>query len=80
MLHIFAYVFELQADNLVFDREQLDQGPHFLQFEFPKYNSKRPCDSLPTSDNFCCLLISFTSSLDPDQGQQIVGLIWIQTV
>ena len=36
--------------------------------------------SLPTSGDFCGLLITFTSSLDPGQARQNVGLVWIQTV
>ena len=28
---------------------------------------------LPTSDDICCLLITFANSLDPDQAQQNVG-------
>ena len=30
-------------------------------------------NSLPPSGNFCCLLITFANSLDPDQAQQNVG-------
>ena len=29
--------------------------------------------SLPTRGDFCCLLIAFANSLDPDQAQQNVG-------
>ena len=38
--------------------------------------SKKKChwiNSLPASDEFCCLLIIFTNSLDPDQAWQNVG-------
>ena len=35
--------------------------------------------TLPTTGDFCCLLIVFTNSLDPDQDGKNV-LIWIQTV
>ena len=30
-------------------------------------------NSLPASDNFCHLLITFANSLDPDQARQNVG-------
>ena len=30
-------------------------------------------NSLPARVNFCCLLITFANSLDPDQAQQNVG-------
>ena len=30
-------------------------------------------NSLPARGNFCCLLITFGNSLDPDQSQQNVG-------
>ena len=37
-------------------------------------------NSLPGRVDFCCLLITFANSLDPDQARQVSGLIWIQTV
>ena len=30
-------------------------------------------DSLPARGNFCCLMITFVNSLDPDQARQNVG-------
>ena len=30
-------------------------------------------NSLPTRGDFCCLLITFANSLDPDKAQQNVG-------
>ena len=30
-------------------------------------------NSLPTSGNFCCLLITFANSLDPNQARQNIG-------
>ena len=36
-------------------------------------------NSLPARVDFCCLLITFANSLDPDQ-DKMSGLIWIQTV
>ena len=30
-------------------------------------------NSLPTRGDFCCLIITFANSLDPDQAQQNVG-------
>ena len=30
-------------------------------------------NSLPTSGDFCCLLITFANNLDPDQARQNVG-------
>ena len=37
-------------------------------------------NSLLSRGDFCCLLITFANSLDPDQARQNVGLVWIQTV
>ena len=37
-------------------------------------------NSLPARGDFCCLLITFANSLDPDQARQMSGLIWIQIV
>ena len=37
-------------------------------------------NSLPASNNFCHLLITFANSLDPDKADIMLGLIWIQTV
>ena len=37
-------------------------------------------NSLLARGDFCCLLITFANSLDPDQARQNVGLVWIQTV
>ena len=50
---------------------------------FSRKEASRSCsvfNSLPTSGDFCHLLITFANSLDPDQARQNVGLIWIQTV
>ena len=42
---------------------------------------KSTCNnSFPASGDFCCLLITFANSLDPDQDQHYVVLIWIQTI
>ena len=37
-------------------------------------------NSFPSRGDLCHLLITFANSLDPDQAQQNVGLIWIHTV
>ena len=37
-------------------------------------------NSLPPRVDFCCLLITFANSLDPDQASKNLGLIWILTV
>ena len=38
-----------------------------------KHQVVLPFNSLPASGDFCCLLITFANSLDPDQARQIVG-------
>ena len=45
----------------------------FFQFFFIEFILYSKFNSLPASGDFCCLLITFANSLDPDQDRQNVG-------
>ena len=44
-----------------------------MKLTLAKVFAKNVFNSLPTSGNFCCLLITFANSLNPDQARQNVG-------